>query len=62
MDTLRDSISDIRGILISTRKRLKRITPALYEINYTISEFIQDNKISKNDFTIDFNEHPFWTK
>lgn len=54
-DSVRLNRSDIKGILDSAEKRLLKISAELININYTLEEFLDDNAINRECFTLEDN-------
>lgn len=48
-----DSVYDIENAIVSAKTRLKRITPELSQIKYTIGDFMKDNNINRECLTLD---------
>lgn len=45
--------SSIEGAIDCARKRISRVHIDLYDINYTIGDFIKDNRIFRNSMSLD---------
>lgn len=49
---LRDSLSDVKGAVMSGLDRQRRTSDKVREVNYTIREFLKDNHITKDSLNL----------
>lgn len=56
-NSIKNNLDDIKGTIEMGYKRLKRVNNSIVDIHYTIGEFLKENDIDENAFSIDLNNY-----